>query len=158
MGPYAMFSEAGKLEHKLPAFFLIVPNRYLKAHPLLRDALRYDGFSLSTRACRNVTLKPCRCDFVSVCSANEQQIVTAYDVYATIIDIAAKGDPDVRIVTTLDLSPLRLIMHESVRLVSPCILALCVGAFSCLLVVDQGECMIFHLHLFLVLRYHPNAA
>jgi hypothetical protein len=41
MGPYAMFSEAGKLEHKLPVFFLVVPNRYLEAHPLLLDALRY---------------------------------------------------------------------------------------------------------------------
>jgi hypothetical protein len=42
-----MFSEAGKQEHRLPVFFLIVPNHYLKAHPWMESALLYVFFILT---------------------------------------------------------------------------------------------------------------
>ena len=61
MGPYAMFSDAGKREYKLPMFFLLVPNRYLKAHPWLEVALRYALLFFNSTTCRT--------DFVSqLCS------------------------------------------------------------------------------------------
>jgi arylsulfatase A-like enzyme len=59
----SLSSDSGRAEHQLPAFFLIVPTGYLNEHPWLQETLK----------------------------ANQQAVITAYDIYATLIDIATHG-------------------------------------------------------------------
>lgn len=60
MSPYFIFSDAGKLEHKMPTLFYIFPKDLLKLYPELRNGLH----------------------------TNEQQMVTHYDTHWTLLHLS----------------------------------------------------------------------
>jgi hypothetical protein len=57
MGPFYEYSEAGKVEHRLPALFLLVPNSLLARHPEVRSALEHNQHALVTPLDLHRTIK-----------------------------------------------------------------------------------------------------